>query len=107
MNLTWCRGPCFRTQGKLLGVVEPEQVALGVVLTLNVPTKAMRTEAATAGFYALPWGQHPRVQILTVGEILTGKKLYASPSRQTSLTYKRASRALKKEGKQAGMFGDG
>ena len=32
---------------------------------------------AYAGFYALPWGQHPRVQILTVGELLAGKKLDA------------------------------
>ena len=45
----------------LRGVVEREQAALGVLLTLNAPTKAMRTEAASAGFYASPWGQHPRV----------------------------------------------
>ena len=91
----------------LRGVVEREQAALGVLLTLNAPTKAMRTEAAAAGFYASPWGQHPRVQILTVGELLAGKKLDAPPPRQTSLTYKRAPKALKKAGKQAGMFGDG
>ena len=40
----------------LRGVVEREQAALGVLLTLNAPTKAMRTEAASAGFYASPWG---------------------------------------------------
>ena len=91
----------------LRGVVEREQAALGVLLTLNAPTKPMRTEAASAGFYASPWGQHPRVQILTVGEILDGKKLDAPPPRQTSLTYKRAPKSLKKAGKQAGMFGDG
>ena len=91
----------------LRGVVEREQAALGVLLTLNAPTKAMRTEAASAGFYASPWGQHPRVQILTVGEILAGKKLDAPPPRQTSRTYKRAPRALKKAGEQPGMFGDG
>ena len=91
----------------LRGVVEREQAALGVLLTLNAPTKAMRTEAASAGFYASPWGQHPRVQILTVGELLAGKKLDAPPPRQTSLTYKRAPKALKKAGEQPGMFGDG
>ena len=91
----------------LRGVVEREQAALGVLLTLNAPTKAMRTEAASAGFYASPWGQHPRVQILTVGELLAGKKLDAPPPRQTSRTYKRAPRALKKAGEQPGMFGDG
>ena len=92
---------------ELRGVVEREQAALGVLLTLNAPTKAMRTEAASAGFYASPWGQHPRVQILTVGELLAGKKLDAPPPRQTSRTYKRAPKALKKTGKQAEMFGDG
>ena len=90
----------------LRGVVEREQAALGVLLTLNAPTKAMRTEAASAGFYASPWGQHPRVQILTVGELLAGKKLDAPPPRQTSRTYKRAPKALKKAGKQPGMFGN-
>ena len=91
----------------LRGVVEREQAALGVLLTLNTPTKAMRTEAASAGFYASPWGQHPRVQILTVGELLDGKKLDAPPPRQTSRTYKRAPKALKKAGEQPEMFGDG
>ena len=91
----------------LRGVVEREQAALGVLLTLNAPTKAMRTEAASAGFYASPWGQHPRVQILTVGELLAGKRLDAPPPRQTSLTYKRAPKALKKAGEQARIFGDG
>ena len=91
----------------LRGVVEREQAALGVLLTLNAPTKAMRTEAASAGFYASPWGQHPRIQLLTVGELLDGKKLDVPPPRQTSLTYKRAPKALKKTGEQPGMFGDG
>ena len=89
----------------LRGVVEREQAALGVLLTLNAPTKAMRTEAASAGFYASPWGQHPRVQILTVGELLAGKRLDAPPPRQTSLTYKRAPKALKKAGEQARILG--
>ena len=91
----------------LRGVVEREQAALGVLLTLNAPTKVMRTEAATAGFYASPWGQHPRVQILTVGELLAGKKLDAPPPRQTSRTYKRAPKVLRKAGEQPEMFGDG
>ena len=88
-------------------MVEREQAALGVLLTLNAPTKAMRTEAAAAGFYASPWGQHPRVQILTVGELMAGKKLDAPPPRQTSRTYKRAPKALNKAGEQPEMFGDG
>jgi hypothetical protein len=35
----------------------------------------MRKEAASAGFYETPWGKHPRLQILTVGELLSGKRI--------------------------------
>ena len=80
----------------LRGVIEREKAALGVLLTLNAPTKAMRTEAASAGFYASDWGTHPRLQIVTVGELLDGQKLEAPPSRQTSATFKRAPRAKTK-----------
>ena len=88
----------------LRGVVEREQAELGVLLSLNAPTRAMRAEAASAGFYASPWGQHPRVQILTVGELLAGKTLNAPPPRQTSLTYKRAPRARMKVAEQGEIF---
>ena len=57
----------------------------------------VRTEAASAGFYASPWGQYPRVQTLTVGELLVGKKLDAPPPSQTSRTYKQAPNARHKE----------
>jgi DNA modification methylase len=40
----------------LRGVVEREKAAIGVLLSLDEPTKPMRTEAASAGFYASPWG---------------------------------------------------
>jgi hypothetical protein len=36
----------------------------------------MRLEAAEAGPYADAWGQrYPRLQLLTVGELLRGKKV--------------------------------
>ena len=81
---------------ELRGVAEREEAAIGVLLTLNAPTKLMRTEAASAGFYTSPWGQHPRIQIMTVGELLEGKKLDAPPPRQTSVTYRRAPKARPK-----------
>ena len=34
----------------LRGVMEREKTAIGVLLTLDEPTKAMRTEAASAAF---------------------------------------------------------
>lgn len=90
----------------LRGVIEREKAAIGVLLTLDDPTKAMRTEAASAGFYASPWGTHPKLQIITVGELLDGKRLDMPPIRQTSVTYKRAPKAMPKAAEQRPMFGD-
>ena len=61
----------------LKGVLEREKAALGALITLREPTKPMLTEAASAGFYEpkeFP-GRYPRLQILTVAELLAGKKL--------------------------------
>lgn len=88
----------------LRGVLDREKAEIGVLLTLEEPTKAMRTEAASAGFYASPWGQHPRLQIVTVGELLAGKRLDIPPMRQTSVTYKRAPKATPKAAEQRAMF---
>ena len=90
----------------LRGVIDREQAAIGVLLALDEPTKAMRTEAASAGFYKSPWGQHPRLQIVTVGELLAGKRLDIPPVRQTSVTYKRAPKVALKAAEQPTIFGD-
>ena len=83
----------------LRGVMEREQAEMSVLLSLEEPTAKMRTEAASAGFYASAWGKHPRLQIVTVGELLDGQKLDAPPPRQTSVTFKRAPRAKTKTAK--------
>ena len=52
----------------------------------------MRTEAASAGFYKSPWGNHPRLQILTIAGLFEGKGIdYPHPA--GNLTFKRAPRA--------------
>jgi len=84
----------------LRGVVEREGAQIGVLLTLEEPTKAMRAEAASAGFYESPWGKHPRLQIITVGELLEGKEVDMPPVRQTNVTFKRAPRAKRRQGEQ-------
>jgi hypothetical protein len=47
---------------------------MGVFITLEEPSRDMRTEAVSAGYYHSPgWGQdYPRIQILTVEELLHG-----------------------------------
>jgi DNA modification methylase len=60
----------------LRGVVERENAAVGVLITMQEPTRPMRQEAAEAGSYADAWGQrYPRLQLFTVGELLAGKKV--------------------------------
>jgi len=84
----------------LRGVIEREGAEIGALLTMKSPTKPMRTEAAKAGFYTSPWGKHPRLQILTIKELLAGKGLDCPPLRQVDRTFKKAPRAKKKATEQ-------
>lgn len=77
----------------LRGVIEREKAEIGVLLTLQEPTQPMRTEVANADFYHSPWGKHPRLQILTIAELLDGKRVDMPPLRQVNVTFKAASRA--------------
>lgn len=79
----------------LRGVVEREQADMGVLISLEEPTAPMRREAASAGFYASPWGKHPRLQLVTVEDLLTGTTIDRPPI-QTSITFKRAPKATPK-----------
>lgn len=63
----------------LLGVLEREGAQIGVLISLNEPTGPMRGEAASAGFYEVLGHSYPRLQLLTVAELLDGK-LIAMPT---------------------------
>jgi site-specific DNA-methyltransferase (adenine-specific) len=78
---------------ELRGVVDREEAVIGVLITMQETTKPMRDEAATAGFYTSPWGKHPRLQLLTVEDLLGGKGIDCPPLRHTSQTFKRAPKA--------------
>lgn len=58
----------------LESVVRREKAAMGVFVTLEEPTSGMRQEAAKHGFYQYGQQQFPRIQVLTVAEILDGKR---------------------------------
>ena len=53
----------------------------------------MRKEAATGEFYLSQWGQHAKIQLLTVGDLLAGKTINRPPDRQTGATFKKAPKA--------------
>jgi len=77
----------------LRGVIEREKSEIGVLITMQEPTNPMRTEAAGAGFYESPWGRHPRLQIFTIADLLTGKRIDMPPLRQVDATFKKAPKA--------------
>lgn len=88
----------------LVGVIAREEAAIGVLISLDDPTKPMKAEAASHGFYSSPWGKHPRLQLITVAELLDGRR----PDLPTkiSVTFKQAPKAERK-GRQPGLgFGD-
>lgn len=65
----------------LVGTVEHEKAAMGVFITLEASSRDMRTEAVSAGYYHSPgWGQdYPRIQILTIEELLHGAEVKMPP----------------------------
>jgi hypothetical protein len=81
----------------LKGVLDREKASIGAFLTLRETTSAMEKEAATAGFYEpeqLPGLQFPRIQMLTIEELLAGKKL-EYPRLAPNATFKKAPRQRK------------
>ena len=60
----------------LKGVIEREKADIGIFITLEKPTKPMIEEAVKKGFYhSESWVKdYPKIQILTIEELLSGKK---------------------------------
>lgn len=69
----------------LVGTIEREKAAIGVYLTLEPATRPMIEEAVKVGFYHSDgWNKdYPRIQILTVEEILSGKGVDLPPNLRT------------------------
>ncbi|MFI5381307.1 MAG: DNA methyltransferase, partial [Tepidisphaerales bacterium] len=76
----------------LRGVIEREDAAIGVLITLETPTKPMLSEAADAGTFqtkSVSGTSHPRLQILTIEELLAGKRI-DMPAQQDIRSFKLA-----------------
>lgn len=77
---------------------------MGAFITLKPPTKDMLTEAVAAGFYKSEfYGTYPKLQVLTIEEILSGAKL-RYPHFLGSAAFKRAERQSKSRNEQTGLF---
>ena len=86
----------------LKGTVEREKAALGLFITLEEPTSAMRTEAVSAGFYhSEVWQKdYPKIQLRTIAELLDGNEFELPPHPSV---YQAAERVRRPQGRQARM----
>jgi len=88
----------------LRGVLDREKAAIGVFISMQKPTAPMIQEAISCGFYESEmWGKrHPKLQLLTIEDLLGGKQIDMPPIKQT---FKKAKKELLREEKQGKLFG--
>jgi len=90
----------------LKAVRDREKAEIAAFITLQEPTAGMKAEAASAGFYKpehFPGQRVPRVQILTIAELLEGTQVLY-PRVAPGETFARAAKRKKESGpKQASL----
>jgi site-specific DNA-methyltransferase (adenine-specific) len=69
-------------------VVGREKAQMGILITLEQPTRPMQREAASAGFYDSAWGRFPRLQFAQVEDLLE-KRFPSMPPVGANATLKR------------------
>lgn len=94
---------------ELRGVIDREKAAIGVLITMEPPTKNMDEEVLGGGFYeSTVWGRkYPRLQILLVEDIMmNGKGIDMPPINQVNATFIKARKeqASGKAGRQTDLF---
>jgi DNA modification methylase len=85
----------------LIGTIDNEGAQIGVLLSFQPPTAGMVKAAASAGFYKSPWGDHPRIQLLTVGDLLDGARINYPPA---NVTFRQAEQAGPVEAESMPLF---
>ena len=86
----------------LKGVVEREQAAMGLFISLEESTRDMRAEAASGGlFHSDLWDRDfPKIQLRTIGEMLEDQS-FDLPSRPAA--YQPAQRVRRAQGRQGAL----
>jgi adenine specific DNA methylase Mod len=89
--------------GRLAQVMAREGAEMAVLVTAEMPTSAMIKDAAAVGRFTDEWGRtYPKLQILTLAEMFTGKRPdipFVDPS-----SIKRAKREDEAAGKQGSLL---
>jgi site-specific DNA-methyltransferase (adenine-specific) len=90
----------------LKGVLDREKAEIGLFVTLEEPSGPMQLEATTAGAYqsALSGRDYPRIQILTIRELLEEHRRPDLPVLVLP-AYQQAQRVEKKAAEQGELFG--
>jgi hypothetical protein len=72
-------------------VREREGAEIGLFISLEEPTRGMIADAASTGFYESASGKkYPRVQLLTIEGLLSGKQRAEHPDHAPDLNFKKA-----------------
>lgn len=83
----------------LAHVVEREHAKIGVFVTLARPTAPMETEAVKAGAYETAFGKYPKIQIVTIADLISGVRpriplvdpsVFRSPAREDTSRIRQA-----------------
>jgi len=82
-------------------VVDREGAVIGVLITMQEPTQPMRAEVAGAGYYVhrLTGKRYPRLQILTVRELLEQKLIDRPYAESPTATFRAAPQARGAKGR--------
>jgi DNA modification methylase len=83
----------------LKGTLEREKAAMGIFITLEEPTREMRLEATTAGMYRVWERDYPKIQILSIRELLEEGRKPALPPLVLP-TFQQAERVKERSGQQ-------
>ena len=87
----------------IMAVRERKGAEIALFLSLEEPTRGMKSDAASAGFYESPNGKKfPRVQLLTIGDLLEGKARAEHPDYEPDLNFMKAKQ--EKSGEQTRLL---
>jgi site-specific DNA-methyltransferase (adenine-specific) len=89
----------------LKGVLDREKAQIGIFITLEPSSSDMKTESVSAGYYHSEiWDKdYLRIQILTIDDILNGKKPEIPPTPRGAEAFKRADK-VKDSGPKQGQL---
>jgi len=86
-------------------VREREKADIGILMSLNEPTKGMKADAAAAGFFEAESGtKYSRIQLLTIEGLLSGVQRAEHPDHIKNVSFKKAKKETRSRKKDRTLF---